>query len=480
MVQSYQDAMAICRSLGHPDLFVTFTTANPQRPEVTAALSGTPWLKPIDRPDIVARVFKLPLKELLNDIKAKKIFGNVVAACWRIFEFHLQYKNPPVERLQCHLENQQTIVFSDMDSIYYVLARPSAKRTVLIAWFEANELYLDARELTYVEFPKSFYDLKTINGTHYDTYKTACMALGLLEDDNEWNHALMEASIWATGQKMHDIFASILLFNEVANPHDFWQKHWTFMLAFDKITKAVDTKEDAFFFVHGSGGTALTSKLRSTSKIVLLVATSGIASLLLPGGRTAHSRFKIPIDLHESSICSISHRLALVELLQATDLIKQLTFEAFDRTMKDLMKSSTLDATNKPFGGKTVVLGDDFRQILPMMILKGSRENVIFASLQRSHLWSRNVGNGNITGVQIDEFREANSVPFPPDLLVADEGRGVRPLVERIFPNIVEMIGNQSYLCERAILAPTNDEVDDINAHNISLLPGDIQTYLSI
>lgn len=56
-----------------------------------------------------------------------------------------------------------------------------------------------------------------------------------------------------------------------------------------------------FFFVYGYGGTGktfvwrtLSVALRSKGEIVLNVASSGIASLLLPGGRTAHSRFAIP------------------------------------------------------------------------------------------------------------------------------------------------------------------------------------------
>jgi hypothetical protein len=32
---------------------------------------------------------------------------------------------------------------------------------------------------------------------------------------------------------------------------------------------------------------------------------SGIAALLIPGGRTAHSRFAIPINIHETSTCEI-------------------------------------------------------------------------------------------------------------------------------------------------------------------------------
>ncbi|GJZ75855.1 anticodon-binding aminoacyl-tRNA synthetase, class 1a [Tanacetum coccineum] len=46
----------------------------------------------------------------------------------------------------------------------------------------------------------------------------------------------------------------------------------------------------------------LTAALRSKSEIVLTVASSGIAALLLDGGRTAHSRFAIPINVVEDSI----------------------------------------------------------------------------------------------------------------------------------------------------------------------------------
>jgi len=41
----------------------------------------------------------------------------------------------------------------------------------------------------------------------------------------------------------------------------------------------------------------MSAALRSKGQIVLTVASSGIAALLIPGGRTAHSRFAIPINL---------------------------------------------------------------------------------------------------------------------------------------------------------------------------------------
>jgi hypothetical protein len=43
------------------------------------------------------------------------------------------------------------------------------------------------------------------------------------------------------------------------------------------------------------------------------------------------------------------------------------TFETVDHTLRDLMQLDDTQATEKFFGGKTVVLGGDFRQILPVV-----------------------------------------------------------------------------------------------------------------
>jgi hypothetical protein len=63
MVQNYQDAMAICRWAGYPDAFVIIT-CNPQWLEIKRALPLRQ--QPQDRPDLVTRVFKIKLKELIN------------------------------------------------------------------------------------------------------------------------------------------------------------------------------------------------------------------------------------------------------------------------------------------------------------------------------------------------------------------------------------------------------------------------------
>jgi len=121
------------------------------------------------------------------------------------------------------------------------------------------------------------------------------------------------------------------------------------------------------------------------------LASSGIAALLLPGGRTAHSRFKIPVEgLNQDSVCFISRQSPEAALVRAADLIvwdeapmmHKHVFEAVDRTFRDIM-----GRPNVLFGGKVVVLGGDFRQILPV-VPRGNRRQIVAASLKRSSiLW---------------------------------------------------------------------------------------------
>ena len=76
MTQLYHDAMAIVRRYGKPDLFLT-VTCNPKWPEITNELH--PHQTAADRPDLVARVFKLKLSALIKEITKKEIFGKVIA-----------------------------------------------------------------------------------------------------------------------------------------------------------------------------------------------------------------------------------------------------------------------------------------------------------------------------------------------------------------------------------------------------------------
>ncbi|XP_028193267.1 uncharacterized protein LOC114378874 [Glycine soja] len=117
-----------------------------------------------------------------------------------------------------------------------------------------------------------------------------------------------------------------------------------------------------------------------------MVASSGIASLLLPGGRTTHSKFKIPVPIFEDSTCNIHQGTQLAELLNEASLIiwdevpmaHKFYFEALDQSLRDVIKAKS--SSDKIFGGKVMVFGGDFRQILPV-IPKGSQSDIVNATI---------------------------------------------------------------------------------------------------
>ena len=62
-------------------------------------------------------------------------------------------------------------------------------------------------------------------------------------------------------------------------------------------------------------------------------------------------------------------------------MTKRQAVEALDNSLRDIM-----DRPELPFGGKTVVFGGDFRQVLPI-VRRGSRAQVVGASMHMSYLW---------------------------------------------------------------------------------------------
>ncbi|XP_012828257.1 PREDICTED: uncharacterized protein LOC105949497 [Erythranthe guttata] len=96
-------------------------------------------------------------------------------AMWRLFNIDIHYRDPSVIRLSFHLPDHQPIVFNENQSLQSVLDRPSAKKTMFLAWFEANKNYPHARDL-----------------------RDACYVLGLLDDDKEYIDAIKEVNTWAS------------------------------------------------------------------------------------------------------------------------------------------------------------------------------------------------------------------------------------------------------------------------------------------
>ena len=58
---------------------------------------------------------------------------------------------------------------------------------------------------------KSFDELKNINGIQYMTFSEACLALGLIDDNEEWSRVMQEAVSWMMPGSIRLFFVRILI-----------------------------------------------------------------------------------------------------------------------------------------------------------------------------------------------------------------------------------------------------------------------------
>ena len=220
------------------------------------------------------------------------------------------------------------------------------------------------------------------------------------------------------------------------------------------------------------------------------------------------------------SICDIKRGTKLAKLLTETSLIiwdealmtNKQCFEAFDRSLKDIMSEVTQEAVNIPFGGKVVVLGGDPKQILPV-VQNGSKSQIINASIIKSYLWNNvkilfltenmhlqkvnpssleyeelesfnnwilSTGNGTIIGeTNIATDSDSTLIEIPKELLIQTSNNKIQALVDSTYPDFQRRFQDADYIKERAILATTNEIVDEINDYMVKLLPNQEREYLS-
>ena len=99
-------------------------------------------------------------------------------------------------------------------------------------------------------------------------------------------------------------------------------------IAFNMIVDSVTHKQGKLVFLHSAGGggktfvcNTIAAAVCAQGQIVLACASSGISAILLVGGHTSHSTFKIPIPSCDDTTCSICRGIHLAELLCRTSFI---------------------------------------------------------------------------------------------------------------------------------------------------------------
>ncbi|UYV73502.1 hypothetical protein LAZ67_10003841 [Cordylochernes scorpioides] len=542
---------------------------------------------------------------------------------YRIFGFDLYSKSHKIERLPVHLEDMHSLVFEEQDDILEVINKPNNKKSMLTAYFDLNINDPEARNYTYAQIPEhyiynkkerkyhkrsrggqkvisriypvsisdselfylrtlllhrkgatSYEDLKKIRNYIYPDFKSAAIALNLVNDDMMWDKTINEATESKMPYQIRQLFAMICVFHsELKNPLYLWNKYKEFMTEdfvhrninnyenqalldiesffkahgktcanynlpvpfaqdeiimeynqeeerilgnayisnlnsqqkkiFDIVINSVENNAEnqRLFCVDGPAGTGKTFLfqtlmcfLRGAGKIVLPCASTGIAATLLKGGRTYHSLFKLPIPLNETSIANFDKDSNLKNEIISSSLIIWdeismaigYALTTIDRKLRDVMRDE------RPFGGKVILFGGDFRQNLPV-IKHGHPAQIIESTVKRNPLWCH-VKSEKLTL----NMRTKDEVIFAEYLLKVGEGELLNDY--NLPQNIIEvpraMISSGDLNSEifgeklnfnslkdnpdRAILCPTNEDTFQINNALLDKLGGTFHHYVSI
>ncbi|CAF1390108.1 unnamed protein product, partial [Rotaria sp. Silwood1] len=304
--------------------------------------------------------------------------------------------------------------------------------------------------------PTSFEALRTVNGQICATFREACQLHGLLEDDQQWDATMSEAAAAQSPARLRNLFALILAVCGPSSPKQLWESYK------ESLTEDI-----------------LTNARRQNPGMNLDYTPDMFNHALIIIERTGKAKVLQECELIVWDECTMAHMYAL---------------EALNHTLQDLRNNG------KNMGGVVVLIAGDFRQTLPV-IPKGTMADELKACLKSSYLWRHVVPLKLSTNMRVHLRGDVSADRFAEQLLAIGNGKipadpvsglinisdnfcniveSVEELKNTVFPNIQTQYKDHKWLCERAILAPKNVNVNAINLQIQQQLPGEAISYKSI
>ncbi|KAI5429032.1 hypothetical protein KIW84_033865 [Lathyrus oleraceus] len=352
---------------------------------------------------------------------------------------------------------------------------------------EEDKFYLRLL-LSHVTGPTSWEYILTNNGTTFNTFKKSTKDKGFLEIDHCIHDCLVEAASLRMPYALRRLFVTVLIFCEPTDVRGLWNEFFTHMAEDYQTTNnvvesnltnillkdlnellnlhdkkigdydlpslppntidrdaipsiiqeelAVDIPNEDIEYVAKLNNdqmiafkTIMNVIVQKNSGVFFVDGPGGTAATLLPGGRTAHSRFKIPIDIQPSSICGIQKQKDLANLIRC---------HLWNHTKILRLRQNIRSLHDQEFAEFLIRIGD------------------------------------GVEPTKLDDM-----VRLPSHIAIPSEGEhSIQALIQHIFPNL-ELYGwDAPYMVQRAILTPTNDDVQKFNDMIIDQFPGEEHNLL--
>nr|GEV81274.1 DNA helicase [Tanacetum cinerariifolium] len=470
MYNHYLDALAICCVHGNPSYFITFT-CNVKWPEITYYMAQFPLLTTTDRADVVDRVFEMKIHQFVAYLRDSQPFRKVIAVLYTV-EFQKrglphchtllwidESRIPPLHVCKTVVSAKKfpkeycTRTYVDKSGFVHYKRRavdatmmrqgveldngyvvPYNRRLLIAFYAHINVEYCGWTML--IKYRFKYISKGTdhvVSGIARNTTNVQT-ALGLLQDDQDWEITLEEATLTATPTELRALLAYILAFCKVSDPKRLWQRTWRSMsedipyvssISLNILGLHIDDSELEDYVLYEFEG-CLNRCSRSLTDFGLRLPPEHLMSVLrnrllmeeksYDQQSLAAERDQLLPKLNEKqlyifnlimNVCRNNQQELVfiyghggtgktflwkatlytlrsegkIVLAIASSGISSLCFETLDKTLRDV-----LDEPNRIFRGKSVMLGGDFRQTLPVK-KAASRDETIRSSVAKSYLW---------------------------------------------------------------------------------------------
>nr|GEX12858.1 ATP-dependent DNA helicase PIF2 [Tanacetum cinerariifolium] len=294
----------------------------------------------------------------------------------------------------------------------------------------------------------------------------------LLNDDKEWAHAISEASLWALGPQIRDLFVTMLLFCDVSRPLQLWEQSWQ-ILSEDILNK----KRKLFKYPD----------LQLTDEHLKNYCLLEIEALFNRNGRSLTDFLDLPRP-DPTLLTHIDNRLIREALdydikkikLEHTQLHLLLNLEQhviYEQVVESVHNKNRQfyfvygpGRTGKTFLYKTIILS--------IRVNRYYTTGEIDTRKQQFNKWVLDVGDGNLPA-KIEKEDEETWIEIPEEFIISSVKYPIEEIVKETFLDFATKKSEEAYLKERAILTPRNDNADAINAYMFENLPGQTVTYNS-
>nr|GEU96464.1 F-box domain-containing protein [Tanacetum cinerariifolium] len=384
-------------------------------------------------------------------------------------------------------EHQNDIRSEYLSGIYDAINRGDSDGSdcgirVILPQSFTGDLFYQRMLLCHKKGYKSFPGISIVNDIVYPTCRAACEALGILENDREWEIMLEESALTKTPVELRTLLAHILTFHQVSHPIKLRNRTWKRMSEDIPYTSSISLNIPNLHIDDSNLEHYVLYELENC----LNHCSKSLADfgLRMPPERLMYvlkNKLLMEEKNYDRTLLPAHRDQLLPQLNDKHRHIFSLIMDACFNNRQELVFVYGHGGTGKTFLWRTFIFSFRFegKTVLDVASSVTNLQDIDMKRVSIFAQWLLDIGNGKIGTPDECDPENCSWVDILEHYCIPDDGNGISNLINFIYDNETLRYPSAMKLQDKAIVCPMNDTTDIINNKILSLLPGRAYTYLS-